>query len=114
MKKLWIGIVNILIMILVVVFVIIYTIMEHNSIYKNQIEMFESTAIRMNNMTENYLKSEQDICDNWANYIKSKSLSVDEALDFITTSKKSVSASAHIIYKDTLNGLSSSPSIFLL
>ena len=111
MKKLWIGIVNILIMILVVVFVIIYTIMEHNSIYKNQIEMFGSTAIRMNNMTENYLKSEQDICDNWANYIKSKSLSVDEALDFITTSKKSVSASAHIIYKDTLSGLSSSPSI---
>ncbi len=69
MKKLWIGIVNIIIMILIVVFVIIYTNVEHDKIYKNQIEMFESTAIRMNNMTENYLKSEQDIYDNWANYI---------------------------------------------
>lgn len=111
MKKIWIGIVNILIMLLIVLFVIIYTNIDHDRSYNNQVRLFESTAIRMNNMTENYLKSEQDICDNWANYIKSKSLSVDEALDFITTSKKSVSASAHIIYKDTLNGLSSNPSI---
>ncbi len=111
MKKLWIGIVNIIIMILIVVFVIIYTNVEHDKIYKNQIEMFESTAIRMNNMTENYLKSEQDICDNWANYINSKELTIDEALDFTAVSKKSLSASCHIIYKDTLKGLSTSPSI---
>ena len=111
MKKIWIGIVNILIMILVVVFVIIYTNLEHNNIYKNQIETFESTAIRMNNMTENYLKSEQDICDNWANYINSKELTIDEALEFTSVSKKIVSASAHIIYKDSLKGLSTSPSI---
>lgn len=111
MKKIWIGIVNILIMLLIVLFVIIYTNVEHNKVYNNQIKTFEATAIRMNNMTENYLKSEQDICDNWANYINSKSLSMDEAMDFITTSKKSVSASAHIIYTDSLSGKSSSPSI---
>lgn len=111
MKKLWIGIVNIIIMILIVVFVIIYTNVEHDKIYKNQIEMFENTAIRMNNMTENYLKSEQDICDNWANYINSKKLTIEEALDFTAVSKKSLSASCHIIYKDTLKGLSTSPSI---
>ncbi len=111
MKKIWIGIVNILIMILIVVFVIIYTNIDHSNVYKNQIEMFESTAIRMNNMTENYLKSEQDICDNWANYINSKELSMDEALEFTAVSKKSISASAHIIYKDTLKGISTSPSI---
>ena len=111
MKKIWIGIVNILIMILIVVFVIIYTNIDHSNVYKNQIEMFESTAIRMNNMTENYLKSEQDICDNWANYINSKQLSMDEALEFTAVSKKSVSASVHIIYKDTLKGISTSPSI---
>ena len=111
MKKFVIGIVNILIMILIVVFVIIYTNTEHDKIYKNQIEMFESTAIRMNNMTENYLKSEQDICDNWANYINSKELTIDEALEFTAVSKKIVSASVHIIYKDSLKGLSTSPSI---
>ena len=111
MKKLLIGVSNILIMLLIVLFVIIYTSIDQTNVYNNQIKMFESTAIRMNNMTENYLKSEQDICDNWANYINSKSLSMDEALDFIVTSKKSPSAAAHIVYKDTLTGLSSSPSI---
>ena len=111
MKKIWIGVVNILIMLLIVLFVIIYTNIEHTKLYNNQIKMFESTAIRMNNMTENYLKSEQDICDNWANYINSKSLNMEEALEFISVSKKSKSASAHIVYKNTLTGYSTSPSI---
>ena len=111
MKKIWIGIVNVLIMILIVVSVIIYTNVSHKKIYENQIEIFEGTAIRMNNMTKNYLKSEQDICDNWANYINSKEATMDEAIEFITISKKNVSASAHIIYKDTLKGFSSAPSI---
>ncbi len=111
MKKIWIGIVNILIMLLIVVSVIIYVNIDHAKVYEKEVKTFESTAIRMNNMTENYLKSEQDICDNWANYINSKSLSIDESLDFIVTSKKSPSASAHIIYKDTLTGLSSNASV---
>ena len=111
MKKIWIGIVNIIVMILVVVFVIIYTNLEHDKIYKSQIETFEATAIRMNNMTENYLKSEQDIVDNWANYINSKELDINEALEFTAISKKSAYASVHIIYKDSLMGLSTSPSI---
>ncbi len=111
MKKLWIGIVNILIMLLIVLFVIIYTNTERSKVYDNQIKLFESTAVRMNYMTENYLKNEQDICDNWANYINSKELDIDDALDFITVSKKNIIASAHIIYKDTLSGLSSVPSI---
>ena len=111
MRKIWIVIANILIMLLIVLFVIIYTNLDHAKVYNNQVKMFESTAIRMNNITENYLKTEQDICDNWANYINSKSLDIDEALDFIVTSKKSLSASAHIIYKNTLTGLSSNPSI---
>ncbi len=111
MKKIWIGIVNVLIMILIVVFVMIYTNSEHEKLYKNQIELFESTAIRMNNMTENYLKSEQDICDNWANYINSEELTINEAIDFTAVSKKSAYASAHIIFKDSLKGLSTTPSI---
>ncbi len=111
MKKIWIGIVNIIVMILVVVFVIIYTNLEHDKIYKSQIETFEATAIRMNNMTDYYLKSEQDIVDNWANYINSKELDINEALEFTAISKKSAYASVHIIYKDSLMGLSTSPSI---
>ena len=111
MKKIWIGIVNILIMLFIVLFVIIYTNVDHAKVYNNQIKMFESTAIRMNYMTENYLKSEQDICDNWANYVNSKSLNMEETLDFINVSKQNPKASAHIIYKDTLTGLSSAPSI---
>ena len=50
MKKMWLGIINSLIMILIVVLVIVQTSSEHQRVLNNEIDNFKSTTIRMNNV----------------------------------------------------------------
>ena len=106
MKRIWIVIVNILIMFSMLTFVVVYSTSESKNATKRQIENFESTTITMGNVTENYLEGEQRVCDVWAHYINSENLTIEEATDFVRISHVLPNASAHIIYRDTLTGLS--------
>ena len=106
MKKSWIIIVNVVIMIAILTFVVLYSGFESRETYQRQIEHFENTTITMEYVTENYLEGEQRICDVWARYINSKTMSMEEAADFIRISHVLPNASAHLIYSDTLTGLS--------
>jgi len=106
MKKTWITIVNVLIMVAMLVFVVLYSYLENRDTTKRQIEHFENTTITMEHVTENYLEGEQRICDVWARYINSKDMNIEEAISFIRISHVLPNASAHIIYLDTLKGLS--------
>ena len=110
MKRIWVIVANILIIISMVVFVFIYSSFEANNIQKTQIEHFENTTVTMERVTENYLEGEQRICDVWAHYINSQDMTMDDAISFIRVSHVLKSASAHIIYKDdTLAGKSTKP-----
>ena len=71
MKKTWVVIVNVLIMIAMLTFVVLYSTFENRDTTQRQIEHFENTTITMEHVTENYLKGEQRICDVWARYIHS-------------------------------------------
>ena len=106
MKKSWIIVVNVVIMIAIFTFVVLYSGFESRDTYQRQIEHFENTTITMEHVTENYLEGEQRICDVWARYINSKTMSMEEAADFIRISHVLPNASAHLIYSDTLAGLS--------
>ncbi|MBO4573189.1 MAG: response regulator [Clostridia bacterium] len=106
MKRIWIIIVNVFIMIAMVIFVILYSNDENKSSIKRQIEYFENTTITMKHITENYLEGEQRICDVWTHYINSNEMTIDEAVTFIRTSHVQPNASAHIVFLDTLTGLS--------
>ena len=106
MKKSWIIVVNVVIMIAIFTFVVLYSGFESRDTYQRQIEHFENTTITMEHVTENYLEGEQRICDVWARYINSKTMSMEEAADFIRISHVMPNASAHLIYSDTLAGLS--------
>ena len=105
MKKTWVIIVNVFIMIAMLTFVVLYSNYEYRNITQRQIEHFENTTITMEHVTENYLEGEQRICDVWARYINSKDMTIDEAISFIRISHVLPNASAHIVYLDTLNGL---------
>ena len=109
MKKIWIVIVNVLITVSMLVFVVIYSNYESKVNTQRQIGHFENTTITMKRVTENYLVGEQRICDVWSHYINSEDLTMEEAVDFIRISHVLPSASAHIIYSDTLTGLSTRP-----
>ena len=86
MKKTWIIIVNILIMIALLSFVVFYSDYTNKETIQRQIEHFENTAITMEHVTENYLEGEQRICDVWARYINSKDMTIEEAVSFIRIS----------------------------
>ena len=93
-------------MLFILTFVVIYSTSENKTMTKKQIKHFENTTITMEHVTENYLEGEQRICDVWSHYINSENLTIEEATSFIRISHVLPSASAHIVYADTLVGLS--------
>ena len=106
MKKNWVILANVFIMLAMLTFVILYSGFENRKNTQRQIEHFENTTITMEHVTENYLEGEQRVCDVWAHYINSKNMTIEEAVSFIRISHVLPSASAHLIYLDTLSGLS--------
>ena len=106
MKKIWVILVNVFIMIAMLTFVVLYSSFENRETTQRQIEHFENSTITMEHVTENYLEGEQRICDVWAHYINSRDMSIEEAVSFIRISHVLPTASAHIVYLDTLSGLS--------
>ena len=98
-------------MIAMLLFVSVYSYYENKDMKKRQIEHFENVTISMEHVTDNYLEGEQRVCDVWAHYINSKSMTIDEAISFIRVSHVLENASAHIIDKSTKEGLSTKPRI---
>ena len=109
MKKNIIIIVNVVIMAAILVFVVLYSRYENRESFRRQVEHFENTTVTMENVTKNYLEGEQGICDVWAHYIDSKTLTMEEAIDVIRSLHVMENASAHLIFLDTLTGLSTRP-----
>ncbi len=106
MKKTWVILVNVFIMIAMLTIVVLYSNNENRVTTLRQIEHFENTTITMEHVTENYLEGEQRICDVWARYINSEDMTIEDAVSFIRISHVLPNASAHIVYLDTLSGLS--------
>ena len=105
-KKTLVILFNVFIMLAMLTFVVLYSGFENRINTRMQIEHFENTTITMEHVTENYLEGEQRICDVWAHYINSKDMTIEEAVSFIRISHVLPSASAHLVYCDTLTGLS--------
>ena len=106
MKKIWVIIVNVFIMLSMLTFVFIYANYENNEKTTRQIEHFENNTIAMELVIENYLEGEQHICDVWSHYINSETMTIEKARSFIASSHVSGFISAHLVYVDTLTGLS--------
>ena len=109
MKKSLIIIVNVIIMAAILIFVVLYSRFESNNSYQKQIEHFEDTTVTMERVTGNYLESEQRLCDVWARYIIRKNMTMEKAADYIRASHVLENTSAHLIFLDTLTGLSTRP-----
>ena len=109
MKKIFVIIVNVIIIAAILIFVILYSRFENTDLYRRQIEHFESTMVTMEKVTENYLEGEQQICDVWARYINSEHMTMEEAVLFIRSSHVLENTSAHLISLDTSSGLSTRP-----
>ena len=104
-------VVNVVIMAAILIFVVLYSRFKSRDSYLRQIEHFEDSTVTMEHVTENYLEGEQRICDVWAHYINSRTMTMKEATDFIHASHVLDNTSAHLIYLDTLAGLSTRPKL---
>ena len=109
MKKIIVIIVNVIIIAAMLIFVVLYSRFESTDSYRRQVDHFEDTMVTMENVTENYLEGEQQICDVWARYINSENMTMEEAAQFIRASHVLANASAHLISLDTLTGISTRP-----
>ena len=86
MKKILIVLANVLIMSAILIFVLQYANNARSRSENEQITDFERTAASVERATANYLEEEQHICDTWASYINSVSLTSAEAMEFLRIS----------------------------
>ena len=109
MRKILIIVINVIIIAAILGFVFLYSGYASRESYQRQIEHFENTTVTMEKVTANYLEGEQRICDVWARYIINNTMTMEEAAEYIRSSHVLANTSAHIIYQDTLTGLSTRP-----
>ncbi len=110
-KRYLIILVNVAVMLAILGFVLLYAQRVANESFASEVAQFETATVTMEQVTANYLESEQDICNVWARYINSKSLTIDEAVSFIRSSHVSPDDAAHVVFTDdgSLAGLSTRP-----
>ena len=105
----WIVMANVTLVVAILVFVTLYSNREKKENYEHQVEHFVDTTIAMERVTENYLEGEQGICDNWAQYINNRDLTLEEAAAYVRATHALATTSAHLIDADTLKGYSTRP-----
>ncbi len=103
--------INVIIISAMLIFVVLYSRSKNKESFQNRIDQFENTTVTLEQVTENYLEGEQRICDVWARYINNRNMTIDEAADYIRASHVLANTSAHIIFLDTLTGLSTRPKL---
>ena len=109
LKTSWIVIANVALMSAILVFVALYSSYERKGNYRSQVDHFVNTTVAMEQVTGNYLEGEQGICDNWAQYIDSRDLTLAEAAAYIRATHVKADTSAHLIDTETLTGYSTRP-----
>ena len=88
MKKVWIILINLLLISGIFIYIFGYSRNERQKSLKNEIETFLEMTVAMERVTANYLETEQGICDAWARYINSVDMSIEEAIAFVAASQK--------------------------
>ena len=111
LKKSWIILVNVALMAAILVFVALYSNYERKENYDHQVEHFVNTTVAMERVTGNYLEGEQGICDNWAQYINSRDMTLEEAAAYVRATHAQATTSAHLIDAETLEGWSTRPRV---
>ena len=109
LKTLWIVLANVALMAAILAFVALYSSHERKTNYESQVEHFVNTTIAMERVTGNYLEGEQGICDNWAQYINSRDMTLEEAAAYIRATHVNATTSAHLVDTETLSGYSTRP-----
>jgi len=100
---------NVAVMAAILAFVWLYSNSKRKENYRQETEHFVNTTVAMERVTGNYLEAEQEICNNWAQYINSRDFTLEEATDYVRATHAMSTMSAHLIDAETLRGYSTRP-----
>ena len=108
MKKNWMLIGNIVIVLTILALIVFYVGNEQERMLTSKMEAFGNMTEAMEHVTTNYLVGEQQVCNSWANYINANDLSAQQAIAFVRDAITSPEIMAHILFPDgdALTGLS--------
>ena len=108
MKKNWMLIGNIVIVLTILALIVFYVGNEQERMLASKMEAFGNMTEAMEHVTTNYLVGEQQVCNSWANYINANDLSAQQAIAFVRDAITSPEIMAHILFPDgdALTGLS--------
>ena len=103
--------VNIAVMLGIMGFVLLYARRAADESFAAEVDQFETATVTIEQVTTNYLESEQNICNAWTRYINSNAMTIDEAMSFVRSSLASSDTSVHIVFTDdgSLEGFSTHP-----
>ena len=100
MKRRRVFSVNMFIVLSIAVFTLLYMRSDKKADRESQVSSFLDMTEGLSQVTANYLKNEQFICDTWAAYINSNNPTLQEALDFVRQARPKKYSSVHIIFTD--------------
>ena len=106
MRQFLVIISNIIIVISIAAGVVNYANKQHVSSAEAAEQAFLNTSEVVSGVADNYLLDTQTICSSWANYINANDMTMEEAINYLGKTKAVEAISAHLIWKDTLQGLS--------
>ena len=109
-KKYGIVILNFILAAVVAIFIVRYATLQAQNLSDQSHQAFMDTLDTAANIAGNYLRDSQESCNNWAQYINANDMTMQEAIAFVDGINSVENVSAHIIWADTLEGLSTTPS----
>lgn len=99
-RRLWLIICNAVLVISAFAFMIIYSTHISAEQKRTKIDAFVSAVESMKQVSANYISSERGYVNNWASYITSRNMTMDEALDYIRIANTQPDRQAHIVDMD--------------
>ena len=101
MKKNWMLIGNIAIVLAILALILFYVRSEQEKMLVSETEAFGNMTVAMESVTTNYLIGEQQVCNSWANYLNANDLIVEDAIAFVRDSIISPEIMAHILFSES-------------
>ena len=100
-RRLWLVLCNVVLILLAVVFMLVYSTHVSAEQKHTKIDAFVSAVESMKQVSANYITSERGYVSNWASYITSQDMTMDEALEYIRVANTQSDRQAHIVDMDT-------------
>lgn len=105
-KKFLLLLYNIIIIVVAILSSYSYSITTENKSIALRLDNFCNSTDSMKQLTESYLYAEKGYVDNWAHYISSNNMTIDEAIKFVQNINTQGNRYAHFVDMDDFSAIS--------